>query len=74
MSTAEERARARAAWPVRKIALRDEPLTDARDASTVDERIALVRTLTLRQWQFAGLPVPSYTRANMPGRVLRPAR
>jgi len=74
MSTAQERARARAAWPIRKLGLRDEPLTDARDLSTVDERIALVRTLTLRQWQFAGLPVPTYTRATMPGRVLRRER
>jgi hypothetical protein len=74
MSSAEERRRARAQWPIRRIGLRDEPLTDSRDPSTVDERIALVWTLTQRQWLFAGLPMPTYTRATMPGSVLRRTR
>ena len=74
MSTAEERRRARAAWPIRKVGLREEPLTDLRDSTTVDERIALVGILTRRQWEFAGLPVPTYTRASMPGRVIRRSR
>jgi hypothetical protein len=71
MSSFDERRRARAEWPIRKIALGDEPLTDARDCSTVDERLALVRTLTMRCWAFSGRPVPTYTRANMPGRLVR---
>jgi hypothetical protein len=74
MSSFEERKRARADWPLRKVALREEPLTDARDSSTVDERIALVWTLTRRQWVFAGRSMPKYTRATMPGRVLRRER
>jgi len=74
MSTAEERRRARANWPIRRVALRDETLTDARDASTVDERLALVWFLTLRQWEFAGLPLPTYARAAMPGRLIRAQR
>ena len=74
MSSFEERKRARAAWPIRRVGLRDEELTDARDASTVDERIALVWTLTRRQWAFSGRPIPTYTRAEMPGTVLRPKR
>jgi hypothetical protein len=74
VSSFEERRRARAGWPIRKVALRDEELTDARDSSTVDERIALVWTLTCRQWAFSGRPMPSYSRATMPGSVLRRGR
>jgi hypothetical protein len=74
VSTFEERRRARANWPVRKLALLDEQLTDARDLSTVDERIALVWTLTRRQWAFSGRHMPKYDRASMPGRVLRRER
>jgi hypothetical protein len=71
VSSFEERRRARAAWPVRRIALRDEPLTDSRDTSTVDERLALVWSLTRQQWAFAGRDIPAYTRAEMPGRIVR---
>jgi hypothetical protein len=74
VSNFEERSRQRAHWPVRKLALRDEPLTDARDTSTIDERLALVWTLTRRQWAFAGREIPAYTRAEMPGRIARRAR
>ena len=59
---------------MRKTALRDEALTDSRDTSTVDQRLALVATLTRQQWAFAGLELPVYTRAEMPGRVIRPKR
>ncbi len=72
MSSFEERARARAAWPIRAVALGEEPLTDERDTSTVDERIALVAKLTREQWEFSGKPLPVYTRAEMPGVLLRP--
>jgi hypothetical protein len=71
VSSFEERKRARASWPIRKVGLRAEELSDSRDTSTVDERIALVWTLTRRQWAFSGRAIPKYTRAGMPGRVLR---
>ncbi len=74
VSTFEERRLARAAWPIRRVAIEDEELTDPRDTSTVDERIALVATLTRQQWAFAGLEVPTYTRAEMPGRLVRGPR
>jgi len=74
VTTFDERRRARAAWPIRKIALHDEALTDARDTCTVDEHLALVATLTRQQWAFAGIELPVYTRAEMPGRVIRPKR
>lgn len=74
MSTFEERRRARAAWPIRKVALGSEELADARIPESVDERIAMVWALTRQQWAFAGLELPRYARAEMPGRVLRPSR
>lgn len=71
MSTPEERRRARSAWPIRRFRLGDEPLVDDRDTSTIDERLALVWTLTREQWALAGLPYPDYERAQMPGTVVR---
>lgn len=72
MSSFEERRSARAAWPIRTFRLGEEPLLDDRDASTPDERLALVWTLTREQWELSGLVYPDYTRANTPGTVVRP--
>jgi hypothetical protein len=74
MSTFEERRALRASWPIRRVHIRDEELTDPRDVSTVDERIAAVWALTRQQWAFAGLEIPVYPRAEMPGRVVRKPR
>jgi hypothetical protein len=74
VSTFEERRAARAEWPIRKIALADEELTDPRDTASVDEHLAQVAILTRQQWAFAGLEVPTYSRAEMPGRILRGRR
>jgi hypothetical protein len=71
VSSAEDRRRARAHWPIRRVGLRDEELTDPRDTSTVDERLALVWKLTREQWAFAGMTIPDYARADMPGRLFR---
>ncbi|MBX7195442.1 MAG: hypothetical protein K1X94_25525 [Sandaracinaceae bacterium] len=60
--------------PIRKLRLGEEELVDPRDASTVDERVALVRQLTREAWATAGLEIPSYARGETPGRVIRPAR
>jgi hypothetical protein len=71
VSTFEERRARRAGWPIRMVALKDEGAVDWRDETSVDERIALVATLTQELWSFMGLPVPAYSRAEMPGRVTR---
>ncbi len=71
VTTFEERAKARAAWPVRVVALGEEGATDARDTTTVAERLRLVAVLTREQWAFSGREIPDYARADMPGRVLR---
>lgn len=74
MSTFEERRRARGNWPIRRVALEDEETTDLHDSTTVDERLAMVWTLTMQQWAFAQRQVPSYRREHMPGRILRGVR
>jgi hypothetical protein len=74
VSTFDERRRARASWPIRKVRLEEEELTDPRDTSTVDERLAMVWVLTRQQWAFAGLEIPRYSRDQMPGRLVRTAR
>lgn len=71
MSSFEERRRARAGWPIRRSALAEEALTDDRIPDDVDERIAMVATLTRSQWAIAGMPLPQYRRADMPGQVIR---
>ena len=71
VSTFEERAAARGSWPIRAVPLGAEALSDERDQSTVDERIAAVAVLTREQWAFAGLEIPRYTRAEMPGELIR---
>lgn len=72
MSTFEERRLARQQWPIRTFRLGDEPLVDDRDATTPDERLAMVWTLTREQWALTGRPYPDYARADMPGTVVRP--
>lgn len=74
MSSFEDRARARALWPVRALALGTEELTDPRDTSMVDERLALVATLTREQWRLSGREIPTYSRSEAPGRIVRGGR
>ena len=71
VTTFEERAKARATWPVRVVPLGEEAATDARDTTTADERLRLVAVLTREQWAFSGREIPTYPRADMPGCVLR---
>ena len=71
MSSFEERRLARQQWPIRVVRLGAEELVDGRDTSSVDERIALVWTLTRELWAFTGRPIPSYDRARMPGKITR---
>ena len=67
--SAEQRRRARAAWPVRKFCLGEEPADDLA-GTTVEERVAMVWQLTLDAWAAAGREIPTYRRSEMPVRVL----
>ena len=64
---------ARRPMVVRVYRLGEEPGDDLSALSTPEERLAMVTRLTRRMWELSGRPVPSYERASMPGRVLRPA-
>ena len=67
--SAEQRRRARAAWPVRKFRLGEEPADDMA-GTTVEERVEMVWQLTLDAWSSAGREIPTYRRSEMPVRVL----
>lgn len=44
---------------------------DLSDSTTVEERIAMVDTLSKRMWEITGRPVPCYGRAEIPTKVIR---
>lgn len=72
MSESFEEARARRhGWPVRIFPLGLEPPDDALDTMTPSERVALVWELSARRWELSGHPLPSYTRATIPVRIVR---
>jgi hypothetical protein len=73
MDSAHARRLARGTWPIRRVDLAEEGAPDARDRSTVDERLALVWQLTQEAWALGGEPIPSYPRREAPGVVLRRA-
>jgi len=60
-------------WPVRIYRLGDEPPDDLSGVTTPAERVAMVWELSARMWELTGRPSPLYTRATMPGLVIRPA-
>lgn len=45
--------------------------TPAPEAPTAAERLAAVWAITADAWALSGRPIPDYSRAAMPGRVLR---
>jgi hypothetical protein len=68
--TRSERARARASWPIHRTTLEEERAPDV-SGFTSSERVAMVWQLTLDAWATRGEPIPSYTRAEAPGRIRR---
>lgn len=64
------RAQGRAAWPGRKKSLEDSGQAPE-VPKTAEERFAMVWQLTCDAWALSGRPFPTYSRAEMPGRVLR---
>ena len=71
VSAFEDRRRARAAWPMRRVDLRAETLTDSRYRASIEERTALVWELTREAWALTGKPMPTYDRSEMPGTIIR---
>jgi hypothetical protein len=67
-----ERARARAAWPIRRLRLDQVGEDDDLSTTTsVEERLAMMWPLALDAWAMGSKPLPNYERSEMPGRVLR---
>ena len=69
---AARRRREAQQWPIRKYALGQEPARDPLDPTTAEQRVAMMWPLALQMWTLAGKAVPQYTRATMPGRIIRP--
>jgi hypothetical protein len=68
---AERRKQRASQWPLRRFDLGQEPLRDALDRSTVDERLAMMWPLAKEAWSVAGKPIATYERSNMPGTLTR---
>ena len=69
-SAVEERRTARADWPVRKFRLGEEPVDDY-STCTAGERMMMVEQMSRDAWASAGLPMPRYSRREMPVRIIR---
>ncbi|MDZ4673079.1 MAG: hypothetical protein SGI84_01410 [Gemmatimonadota bacterium] len=51
--------------------LGEEPGDDLSATTSPEARLEMVTVLSARMWALTGLPTPEYSRAEMPGRVLR---
>ena len=52
--------------------LGEEPNDDLSRETTPAERLAMMWELAVQAWLLAGKPLPSYSRQETPGRVVRP--
>ena len=68
---AARRRAARASWSLRVFRLGEEPTEDLSATTTVAERLAMMWPLALDAFAMTGQPMPTYTRDEMPGRVIR---
>ncbi len=72
----DEDARARRERRLKRLQIERFDLADMPDdhlwsSNTVEERLGMMWPLAVRAWRLSGRELPSYTRAEMPGRVLR---
>ena len=67
----EARRARRASWPVRIYRLGEEPSDDLSDSTTAEERLEMMWPLALEAYSWAGIPIPTYTRAETPVRWYR---
>ena len=66
-----ERAKSRAEWPVRKYSLGSEPGDNLSAWTTAAERLGMMWGLARQAWLLTGRPLPRYSRARAPGRIVR---
>lgn len=75
----DEDARARRERRLKRLQIERFDLADMPDmpddslwsSTTVEERLGMMWPLAVRAWRLSGRELPSYTRAEMPGRVIR---
>jgi hypothetical protein len=65
------RAQARANWPGALTTLEAQSDAIIVRHGTPAERVAMVWQITLDVWASSGRELPEYTRATMPGRIIR---
>lgn len=74
-SDAARRAAERSRWPGLKTTLTEAAgAEDLSSTTTAEERLAMMWELARASWALAGRPLPTYSRAEMPGRVIRPGQ
>lgn len=66
-----ERAKQRAEWVGRKTTLGGQDDATVVRHGTPGERIEMLWQVTWDAWVSSGRPLPNYTRAEMPGRLIR---
>jgi len=67
----QQRAKARANWPIRRYALGTEPDENIWASTTPTERLAMMWELSQQAWTLSGNPLPTYPRRQAPGRMIR---
>jgi hypothetical protein len=67
----KSRAAARAQWPGQLSRLDDAEAALAPHSADPSKCFAMVWRITLDAWAMTGTPLPEYTRARMPGRMVR---
>lgn len=65
------RALARACWPGKMTTHQAQDDAALVRVGTPGQRVAMVWQITVDAWASAGRPLPAYSRANMPGRLIR---
>ena len=69
------RAQERASWPGGKTDLTGaDGAENLADSTTVEQRLAMMWPLAVSAWALTGLPMPTYERSQIPGRVIRPGK
>ena len=58
-------------WPVRIFRLGEEPGDDLSATTTPGQRLEMVWTLRDRMWELTGRPIPTYSRSEMPIKIIR---
>ncbi len=59
-------------WPVRVFRLGEEPGDDLSATTTPGQRLEMVWTLRDRMWELTGRPIPTYSRSEMPIKIIKP--